>query len=172
MQAITIQQPWAWAVAAGHKTIENRSRCVWSPGRLAVHAGGRWSARGAHDERLARALLVGAVPSEDTDLEYLVARLARRGLPRHDRIAFPAGAVIGVVTLVDSHPDDGSCCRPWGESAYAEGAGRIRTDVVHLTLADPVTLPAPVPCPGQLGRWVLPPVVERAVADQLEAVLA
>ena len=44
MRALTIQQPWAWAVAAGYKRIENRT---WSPvpgafrlgERIAIHAG-------------------------------------------------------------------------------------------------------------------------------------
>lgn len=44
MQALTIKQPWASAIAAGHKRIENRS---WRPAaaslplQFAVHAGAR-----------------------------------------------------------------------------------------------------------------------------------
>jgi hypothetical protein len=43
MRALTIKQPWAWAIVAGHKRIENRS---WAPPmalldgeRFAIHAG-------------------------------------------------------------------------------------------------------------------------------------
>lgn len=41
MRALTVRQPWAWAIAEGHKDIENRS---WyprlEPGEvLAIHAG-------------------------------------------------------------------------------------------------------------------------------------
>lgn len=39
MKALTLRQPWAWAVASGHKKVENR---VWAPryrGPLLIHAG-------------------------------------------------------------------------------------------------------------------------------------
>lgn len=168
LQTITVQQPWAWAVAIGAKRIENRSACPWALGELAVHAGRRWSARGAHDDRLARALLEPAVGS-DEDLDYLVARLARNGLPRQDA-AFARGALVAVTELVDAHPDDGSCCRPWGESMYAEGGGRIRTSVWHLQLERTRALPNPIPVAGQLGVWRLPADVEAAMRDQLAGV--
>lgn len=44
MKALTVQQPWAWAIFHG-KDIENRTQ-LWSyRGPLAIHAGARWSAR-------------------------------------------------------------------------------------------------------------------------------
>lgn len=49
MRALTIKQPWAWAITAGHKTLENRS---WRPPaaligqRIAIHAGGALDAAG------------------------------------------------------------------------------------------------------------------------------
>lgn len=41
--ALSIRQPWAWAIIAGHKNVENRSRFAVSKGRIecrqiAVHA--------------------------------------------------------------------------------------------------------------------------------------
>jgi hypothetical protein len=39
MKALTIQQPWAWAIAAGHKTVENRTWPTSYRGPLAIHAG-------------------------------------------------------------------------------------------------------------------------------------
>lgn len=42
MKALTVRQPWAWAIARGHKPIENRS---WAPtyrGPLAIHAAAKW----------------------------------------------------------------------------------------------------------------------------------
>lgn len=169
MHAMTVQQPWATAIASGWKPIENRSACPWPVGQtIAIHAGGRWSNRGAHDERVVRALLTGrGVPEDEPDLDYMVARLVANGLPRQDGAAFPRGAVLGTVTLTGSHRDD-RCCRPWGESLYAEGGGRIRTEVVHLQLADAIALPHPVPCPGQLGAWRLPADCYRAVRDQIQ----
>ncbi len=43
MRALTVRQPFAWAITAGHKDIENRS---WAPSLLpdevfAIHAGSR-----------------------------------------------------------------------------------------------------------------------------------
>lgn len=39
MKTITIHQPWAWAIAQGHKTIENRGWTTNYRGRLLIHAG-------------------------------------------------------------------------------------------------------------------------------------
>jgi len=39
MKALTIHQPWAWAIAAGHKRIENRSWRTNYRGPLLIHAG-------------------------------------------------------------------------------------------------------------------------------------
>lgn len=169
LQAITIQQPWAWAVAHGHKPIENRSRCPWKVGEpLLVHAGGRWSKRGAHDERIARAVAADAdahASGAYLDIDRLAVDLTTRGLPRHGH-QFPAGAILGLVDLLDAHPDAG-CCRPWGESLYAEGGGRIRTDVIHLVVANARPLPHPRPWPGQLGRWTVDGTSADAILEQL-----
>jgi hypothetical protein len=167
MRAITVQQPWAWAIATGHKTVENRGSGGWPADTYAVHAGRRWSARGAHDERMIDAAIVdGGADPADPDLARTRVDLVRRGLPRTDVARFTPGAVIAVVRVVDVHHDDG-CCRPWGESLYPEAAGRIRTEVWHLVLEDPVALPHPVPCPGQLGPWNLPTDCATRVLDQL-----
>ena len=39
MKAITICQPWAWAIARGIKTVENRTWRTWYAGSLLIHAG-------------------------------------------------------------------------------------------------------------------------------------
>lgn len=39
MKALTIHQPWAWAIAQGHKRIENRSWYTSHRGSLLIHAG-------------------------------------------------------------------------------------------------------------------------------------
>ncbi len=73
MKAITIRQPWAWAVVHAGKDIENRT---WSPshrGKLAIHAAARMH--------------------EHTRLP--------QGVRAPDADALALGAVIGVVDLVD-----------------------------------------------------------------------
>ncbi|HQW34716.1 MAG TPA: ASCH domain-containing protein [Thermoflexales bacterium] len=41
MQTISIRQPYAWLICAGHKSIENRSWGIATPKTLAVHASQR-----------------------------------------------------------------------------------------------------------------------------------
>ena len=39
LKALTIQQPWAWAIAAGLKRVENRNIRTHYRGQIAIHAG-------------------------------------------------------------------------------------------------------------------------------------
>lgn len=39
VKAISIQQPWAWLIANGHKDVENRSWPTKLRGRVLIHAG-------------------------------------------------------------------------------------------------------------------------------------
>ena len=39
MKALSIRQPWAWLIAAGHKDIENRSWNTKFRGKFLIHAG-------------------------------------------------------------------------------------------------------------------------------------
>ena len=139
LKALTVMQPWAWAIMKVGKNIENRTPAWKYRGPLAIHAGGRWSERGG-----ASPLIRGAW--SDTS-----ERPLNRGL-------FVCGAIIGTVELVDVHPDAG-CCRPWGESAYVEHvkhSGRDRRQIMHLVLEQPRLLPEPIPCRGALGLWTPP----------------
>lgn len=138
VRALTVQQPWAWAIVSAGKTTENRTQ-MWSyRGPLLVHSGARWSERG--------------------DRSPLIEQAAQgRSLAG----TLDMSAIIGVATLVDCHPDAG-CCKPWGESSYVEHGGRQRRRVVHLTLEDARPLPEPIPCRGAQGLWVPPAdIVER-----------
>lgn len=130
MKALTVQQPWAWAIIHGGKTIENRTTWWRYRGRLAIHAGSRISDRGMRDPAVLEAW------KEHGSGEWSPTLVL--------------GAVLGTVELVDIHPDSG-CCRPWGVSTYAGKSG-----IVHLVLADPEPLLEPVPCKGRLGLWQFP----------------
>lgn len=83
MKALTVQQPWAWAIIHGGKTIENRTTLWKYRGPLAIHAGKRFSNRGA--KRVLE--LTGNCP-----------------------LLYAIGAVIGVVDLVDAHYGHPHCC--------------------------------------------------------------
>jgi hypothetical protein len=161
IRAITVRQPWAWAIAHGGKTIENRSTTVKYRGPLFIHAGAAWSPRGAEDQRVLHAWTAWL---SDRPIELAHEEQLREWWERADvlepdsdreRALLPRQALIAVAELVDVHYDTG-CCRPWGESSYAESRGRIRTAVAHLVLEDVRPLDEPILCPGALGLWRLP----------------
>lgn len=138
MYALSVQQPYSWAILRGGKTVENRrnkkglaaARAMFNrPGiRLALHAGQRYAGQDAY--RLVKNLCgeVGGLGS-DTAGEF--------------------GAFIGMVTLESIHlagecydPVTGRFCSLWAEPYAA-----------HLVFADPRVLHRPVPAPGRLGMW-------------------
>ncbi len=143
MRALTVWQPWAWAIVAGHKPVENRGTCVVGRyrGPLAIHAGKR----------------------PDGDAAPFIARI----LGSYDWLYVDGpegpsvtGAVLGVVTVTGAHRREPGCCdTPWATDASW-----------HIEVADPVRLKDPVLCLGRQSMWVLPPAVEMAVRDQVRAV--
>lgn len=139
MRALTVRQPWAWAIVHGGKDVENRSRNVAGSyrGPVAIHAGLTEDVAAYDDDMIREAL--GRVE----DSWVLEEQLA-------------VGAVLGVVDLVEVH-EPTEWCSWWGQS----DAG------VHLTLANPRPLARPVPCRGALGLWTLPPGVRDVVLEQL-----
>ena len=40
MKALTVQQPWAWAIISGRKRVENRKWSTAERGRIAIHSHG------------------------------------------------------------------------------------------------------------------------------------
>jgi hypothetical protein len=84
MKALTIRQPWAWAIIHGGKDVENRPRNCRFRGRFYVHAGLKLS---------------------DEGLEWIEGELG---------LAAPAefqhGVIIGTVELYDVVGDSDS---PW-----------------------------------------------------------
>lgn len=162
MKALTVQQPWAWAIVHGGKDVENRTQ-TWSyRGPLAIHAGLRWSTL----ERRGNGVWV-----------HLTTAMREADLPMPwARAAFTFGAILGVVDLVDVHrsrprrypmsgPPVEACCEsPWAEARLGQPG-----DVVHLVLENPRPLQVPVPCRGALGLWTVPSGVVDQVLAQLEA---
>jgi hypothetical protein len=160
VKALTVQQPWAWAIVQGGKDVENRTQAWGYRGPLAIHAGNRISERG-----------MTAVPSIMA-AERLVAdedEIRKRMLS--DVVH---GSIIGMVDLVDVHVQAGNstapyCCESWwAEDSYAEHGGRTRRDIVHLVLANPQPLEVPVPCRGALGLWTVPAGVDDQVQAELD----
>ena len=92
MRALSIRQPWAWAVAAGMKRIENRRWRVSYRGPLAIHA-----ARVVETEAYARC-----------------EALAGRPVPAN----LALGAVIAVVHLADIVMASELRGDPWAEGPW------------------------------------------------------
>lgn len=156
MRAITVKQPWASAIAHGHKLIENRSQQFAYRGPLAIQAGVSWSEHGARDERVVRAFY---------PFLYVSERVAERvdWASHHD--LFPTRAIIAVAELVDCHMARGGCCGPWGDRDYVTLAGsKVAT---HLVLADVRRLAEPVRASGVLGIWKVSDGHVARVTEQL-----
>ena len=122
-RAISIRQPWAWAILHAGKPVENRTWATRFRGRVLIHAGRTFDREGyewiaLNAERLG--LPVGAVPGPN---------------------GFPMGGVVGAVTVADcveegdGHPVEDS---PWFFGPF----GFVLTDPEACEL---------VPCPGRLG---------------------
>lgn len=168
MKALTVRQPWAWAIARGGKDIENRTWSAPHRGPLAIHAGSAWDEDGAMDDRV-----ITAVRGDKTDdghfyppLHVLLneARTQIVELVRTDpRYVF--GAVIAVVDVVDICTAQDCGCGLWAIPGQ-----------LHWRLANVHALADPVPCKGRLGLWDLTPKdslrpsdVEAVVRAQLGA---
>jgi hypothetical protein len=149
MKAITVHQPWSWAIIHAGKNIENRTQLWRYRGPLAIHAGKTISKRALPDPAACQAL--DAIGGRENYWDPALLAPSPFYTP-------PAGlainAVIGTVQLVDAHWAV-NCCAPWGESSYRQADGKTRRDLVHLVFEDPVPV-KPYSCRGAQGLWELP----------------
>jgi hypothetical protein len=128
MKALSLWQPWASAIALGHKRIETRHWSTSYRGPLAIHAARRWTA----EER------------EFAAVEHTLGRLPAR---------LPLGAFVAVATLVDIRPTEelyshiGAIERLYGN--YEPGR-------FGWLLEDIRPLPAPIGFKGHQGLFNVP----------------
>lgn len=123
--ALSVRQPWAWAIVCGFKDIENRSRFAIDKGslnrrgRFAIHA-----SKGMTRDEYVRA--------------YELMRSLDILCPPPG--ALPRGGIVGHVEVVD--------CVKQSDSPWFFGPR-------GLVLRNAVRLGAPIPCAGQLGffKW-------------------
>lgn len=83
MKAISLWQPWASAIALGHKSIETRGWPTRHRGPIAIHAAKRWT---AEEKEIAR---------------MFEARYGMTGLADP-----PRGCIVAVATLVSVRPTE------------------------------------------------------------------
>ncbi len=144
MKAISVRQPWAWALLNG-KDVENRSQNIVGGyrGMVALHAGTQLADGAAF-----------------TRVDTILGRGPDLGRPGH-RAPTQFGGVIGLLYVIGVHPAT-SCrgrCSPW-----ADPTG------VHIRL-EPATvrpLDRVVECPGRLGLFTLPDDITALVRKQIQ----
>lgn len=153
MRALTLWQPMAWAVAEGHKPVENR---VWPlpkgfvGQRFAVHAGKKYDDGWAHTIRSAFGL---DVPGRGETTQ---------------------GAVVAVATFAGCL-DDPAYRKLTHDELSRLGLPAAQFDAVHqwfsgphgFLLKDVRKLSEPVPCRGFQGLWTLPPEIEALVTARV-----
>lgn len=132
MKALTIRQPWAWAILHAGKDIENRNWPTRLRGRIAVHAAKGMTVAEYENFWAAYSDIMRASVSP---LPFL---LAFDDLPR--------GAIVGTVEIAGCVSDSGS---HWFFGDYG------------FVLRDPIALPEPIECKGALGFWDVPEEIER-----------
>ncbi|MEO0633766.1 MAG: hypothetical protein AAFY52_06505 [Pseudomonadota bacterium] len=81
--ALSVRQPSAWAIIAGHKPIENRSRGAIRAGLMA----------------LGRICLHAAAGLKEEEFRYLYWRLGQHGVQCPHPLDLPRGAIIGTVEV-------------------------------------------------------------------------
>jgi hypothetical protein len=146
VRALSVRQPWAWAIARGHKPVLNRASDTCYRGPVAIYASFR------------------------VDLDSFESHAVRAVASTRWTSADPVTAIGGIVAVVSlagvcAEAASGRQC-PCGEWASA-GA-------YHWRLADPRPLRWPVLALGQSGLWELSPEVADGVTRLLpdEAVRA
>jgi hypothetical protein len=168
-RALSVCQPWAWAIAAGFKVVENRTCSTPYRGPVAIHASTSYGhltldndifLQASHPD--IKAALLDPAIIEDDDLEKC-------------RTILHLGSLIGVAELVDivhyRGPVDDEKLR-----AAAKAAGcSMKIDPVRF--ADPgaecwlfrnaVEFTLPIPCKGKLNVWGLDDGQRAAVAKAM-----
>jgi hypothetical protein len=137
LRALSIRQPWAWAIFNAGKPIENRARATKIRGRILIHA----SSMLPREDFLADSRFIDRIMDEDrigriTNGQYVKNR---REIPPLKTLKETAmGGIVGSVEIVDCVMADES---PWFMGPY----GYI------LRNAKPLPF---LPCKGQLGFFV------------------
>lgn len=151
VRGLTIKQPWAFAIAEGFKTVENRSRRTHHRGTILIHAGSACdpSVSIARYSRPAAARLDGLGGSGNFwDARTLLPSRIVSTPPTPVALS----AVIATARIAGCHEASSNCCAPWGQP-----------DQWHWELADIEPLTTAVACRGALGLW-------RPAADVMDAV--
>jgi len=139
-RALTLHQPWAWAIARLGKDIENR---IWRPPpwligqRVAIHAGKRWDPGWSPD-------IVDMAIHAAMDHAYMSG----------DRLYHLGAGIVAVVRVVGVVTNSES---PWFVGPF----GWVLEDIMPV---DP-----PIPCQGRQGLWKVVPDIQRELEKRVAA---
>jgi hypothetical protein len=142
MKALTVKNPWAWAIINGGKDVENRSRPTKHRGQLYIHAGLAYAAEAEESQEMQEAWINAA--------QNLPAESGNMGPLRKSDLFLDYGKVIGTVDVIDCHAAldcfrmDRGYCSSWAME-----------DHYHWVLGNPRPLGCPFPETGKLGIWNL-----------------
>ena len=141
MRALTLKQPWLYAIEHLGKRVENRTwkipyalQCQW----IALHAGKskdkhEWEAvEIIHGEKINIPVPLGAITA--------VAKFS---------------CVVALDSIDLSDPDD---IRKWAFGPYV------------WMIGDLALLEFPIPCRGMLGPWTVPAEIEENIREQLPSI--
>lgn len=153
-RALTLIEPWAWAIAHRGKRYEHRSWAPWQSiigQRVAIHAGKSF------DE--------GAAQMIERETGIVVPRNTPRGIvavARVDGFVDDKGGTDRVKVYSTNHD-----CLERCKAAHEVADQRWYGGGLAWVLDDVWTLPEPVPCRGAQGLWVIPAGELVAVNAQL-----
>jgi len=135
MKALSVLQPWAWALIHGPKRVENRTWRTSYRGPLLIHAG-------LSRRLFGRGLNLEAVGPERLFVPEAKVEALLPGLPPVEQLTF--GSIVGLVQLVD-------VCRfeDVGADPFAEGPW-------CWLLERPQPLAKPIPWRGFPGLFDVP----------------
>lgn len=152
MKALTICQPWAWAIARGYKLVENRSWETHHRGPLAIHAG------------LSRQWIDGG----RTHLWEAAQKYDRPSWRMPDEDALDYGAIVAVADVVRCMTVRELADEMVSTRRFLASGGLFDAHELDMTLpeiaafaggpwcwilANIRALPAPVKCRGSQGLW-------------------
>jgi hypothetical protein len=150
MKALSIKQPWAWSICAGHKDIENRN---WRIGRNPQY--GTYQSQQADFGLTVPCRIyvhAGKNPDDSTGFRSFFGIMKKLHFESDANIIYNnyfhlgqiLGAIIGEVDIVDCVDKSDS---PWFTGKYG------------FVLTNPALYDIPIPCRGQLGFFTpdIPP---------------
>lgn len=159
MYALSIRQPWLWAICRGGKDVENRA-----------NKGGQERARKQFARAAGHTVLLHASSRWEGEEAFRVVRHrtgvdVTAGGPRSDTAWFGDSGFVATARVTGVHtadacydPESGRFCSAWAEENAA-----------HLQLADVRVFHRPVPYPGSLGLFT---VEDSTVLAQIRRQLA